>query len=658
MKRCSIAGLDTNGSSDRFSHLTTNTLPGAAKPIIHADGVILTDESGKSYLDLSATTLNMSLGHGFPGVVQATKQQMDKVWFIPTYFQNPAYFELCNLLVKNAPEGLSVINMRQCNGADAVETACKMALLHTRRNTLLSVRNGWHGGSLGTLPLSSRHAYHRISFLPSVHYSEKPNLESLIKLIEDHPSAAAVIVDPVGVSNGVFKPDSIQVNLKRIRQLCTQYKIMLIFDEVQTFGFMGENLFAATRFQVTPDIICIGKALGCGLPLSATICRDELRAVIMKKEGEYTYGGQPLACISAIQAIKAYKSLNDEIFCALACFKGAIDKLKGKFPMLSFHQIGFIAGVTRTSQVFMRGWVSRVYELSLEQGLLVRSNLCRSVLIKLPVVIKPHIIQNALEKFEKVLTVCEIELEVPSQLYLDAIKTGAKLTTLSRIKKKQPVPDQWLYVGALLALISPALSVEKIEANEQKLLCQQLENAGIPVAEIITNSGQPEYLYLPGVSMDFYMNDHCESDPGMVNGLILEHQRYVETAHDVGISIPDRWPGNAIVTGSSLVLIDFDLVYRDSSGTTTTLFAFEEVFSTFQCVSWVRGNAKLRQDIADRLCYAVLQRQGPLALSIWEKMIIFYSNPTKPFLPESLGHEDYMKGIEALNEGFAKNSGK
>ena len=323
--------------------------------------------------------------------------------------------------------------------------------------------------------------------------------------------------------------------------------------------------------------------------------------------------------------------------------------------MLSFHQIGFIAGVTRTSQVFLRGWVSRVYELSLEQGLLVRNNLCRSVLIKLPVVIKPHIIQNALEKFEKILTACEIELEVPSQLYLDAIKTGAKLTTLSRIKKKQPVPDQWQYVGALLALISPALSVEKIEANEQRLLCQQLENAGIPVAEIITNSGQPEYLYLPGVSMDFYMNDYCESDPGMVNGLILEHQRYVETAHNIGISIPDRWPGNAIVTGTSLVLIDFDLVYRDSSGTTTTLFAFEEVFSTFQCVSWIRGNAQLRQDIADRLCYAVLQRQGPLALSIWEKMIKFYSNPTKPCLPESLRHEDYMKGIEALNKGFAKH---
>ena len=83
MKKCSVAGLDTD-SSDKFTHLTTNTLPGAAKPIIHADGVVLTDVSGKSYLDLSATTLNTSLGHGFPSVVQATKQQMDKVWFVPT----------------------------------------------------------------------------------------------------------------------------------------------------------------------------------------------------------------------------------------------------------------------------------------------------------------------------------------------------------------------------------------------------------------------------------------------------------------------------------------------------------------------------------------------------------------------------------------------
>jgi acetylornithine/succinyldiaminopimelate/putrescine aminotransferase len=658
MSNPSTTGRNTEVSTDDLRQcLTTNTLPAAVHPIVHAEGVTLTDQNGKDYIDLSATTLNMSLGHGFPSVLKAAKHQMDKVCFIPTYFQNPAYFEACSLLIQHAPKGLSVVNMRQCNGADAVETACKMALLHTRRREILCIRNAWHGGSLGALTLSSRHTYHRISFFPSMCYSNEPTLKSLGELVEEHPRAAAVVIDPVGVSNGVFAPECIQSDLKHLRELCTQHGIMLIFDEIQTFGFMGATLFAATYFEVTPDIVCVGKALGCGFPLSATICRDELRAVIMKKEGEYTFGGQPLACTAAVQVINAYMSLSDEISHTLASFEGSVQKLKAKFPGLCFHQVGFMLGITRKDKTFTRGWVNRVYELSVEQGFLVQNNLHRSVIIKPPVIIKPDVLQNALESFGRILTICERELEVPSMLYVDAIKFEVKLTTLSRIKKKQPVPDQWQYVGALLALISPTLSVEKIEANDQKLLSQKLENAAIPVAEMVTTlEGQPEYLYIPGISMDFYMNDHCASDPGMVNGLVLEHQRYVEMAHDAGFSIPDRWPGNAIVNGTSLVLIDFDLIYLDSTGTTTTLFAFEEVFSTFQCVSWVRGNDHLQQNLADRLCYAVLQRQGPLTLSIWEHMIKFYSNPDKPFLPESLGHIDYIKGIEAISRGFAKHS--
>ena len=640
------------GKHPRF--LTTNTLPRAKHPIVLGKGVTVTDENGKKYIDLSSSTLNMAFGHCHPDIMQAVDKQLNKVWFVATYFQNPAFFELGELLVKHAPAGITAVNMRQCDGADTVETACKMALLHTRRKKLLCIRAAWHGETLGTLPLSSLHAYHRINLQAEIYYSDESTLASLAKLIEVNPDAAAVLLDPIGVSNGVFPPENLHANLQRIRTLCSNNGILLIFDEVQTFGgYMGDSLYAASHFGITPDIICIGKALGCGLPIGATLCRDELRAVVSKKEGEFTYGGQPLACTAAIQGIKSFLSITAEVSTNLATLEEAVKKLQVKFPMLSFRQIGFFVGITRKDAKYQLGWVARVYELSLEAGLLVRNNLGSSILLKPPIVMEPHIIQESLESFAGVLSAADRELEAPAQLYADLIKANAKLTSLTRIKKRPPVRSQWEYVGALLSHIGPTLSVIKIDAEKQAVISKNLRRIGVPAVNVFPSAdGTPEYAYQPGISMDFFMNDNNFSDPAMVNGLVLEHQRYVEMAHDAGLSIPDRWPGNAIVTGTSLGLIDFDLTYSDSTGSTTLLFTFEEVFSTFQCVAWVK-NPTLQQDLANRLCLAIIQRRGPLAQTVWGNMIKFYSNPSKLYLPESLSHVDYMKGIEAITEGFA-----
>ena len=635
-------------------YFTSNTVPIHSIRIEKGEKWTLIDETGNTYVDLSTSTLNLALGHREPHIQEAVQQQMDKVWFVPTYFQNQAYLELCKLLVSQAPPGICVVNARQCNGADCVDTAIKMALLHTRRSKILCLRGGWHGASLGTLPLASMYNYHRISFLPDVEYSEKPTVSSLLQLVKLSPRAAAVVLDPIGVSNGVFAPSLVKEDMQTLRKLCSENGITLIFDEVQSFGYMGEFLFASAMLDVVPDIICISKALGAGLPLSATLCKDEYRAVLVKKEAEYTCGGQPLPCVAAVQFIKTALSLKDQITKNLASLESLVKTLSLQCSYLTFQQAGFVVGITRRDGMYVKPWILRVYRLALEKGLIIRNNYC-NLLIKAPVITPPEVLEEAFTKLYQIFEVCEKELATPSQLYADLIKNGGELTTLTRVKKRPPVSDQWEYVGALLAQISTTLSVKKIDADEQVQLCRRLISHNIPAAEMRDVDGCPEYTYQPGTSMDFFMNDHCNSDPGLINGLVLEHQRYVEMAHDAGISIPDRWPGNAIVSHHSLTLIDFDLTYSDSTESTLTLFAFEEVFSTFQCVSWVRGNSALQQDLADRLCYAVFQRQGQLALTLWEKMIKFYSNPDKLFLPESLSHVDYMSGIDALNKGFKRS---
>lgn len=641
----------------KMNVLTTNTLPSFSSRIVQASGVMFTDESGKEYVDLSSSTLNLALGYRHSEVSQAVSEQLSKVWFVPSSFNNPVYFELAQLLVEAAPDGISAVNLRQCNGTDAVDFAIKLARCHTRRTKLLCGRDAWHGISQSILPLFSRNTYHRITEQSGVFYAEEKTLESMAKLIEDHPDAAAVILDPLGVAIGLYEPEKICEGLHCVRELCNKYGIIFIMDEIQTFGgYIGDNLFACCHYNVTPDIICIGKALGAGLPLSATLCRSDLKAVISKMEGRYTYGGQPLACAAAVQAIKTFMAIQDDVRKTLETFTKETLILTEAFSMLCIRQVGFFTKISRQNEDFIENWTKRVEELCVENGLLIRNNFGRNVLLKPSIVIPPHVIEVSFKKLSAILMKAEKELQQPSLFYSDLIRYGIHPTLLTRIKKKPPGPNNWDYVGALLAEISPTLSVKEINIKQQVRNVINLRQAGICAAEVVKSEEEyAEYTYIRGVSLEKYMVDHIDSDPALVNGLVLQHQQYVEMAHDAGLSIPDRWPGNAIVgaNGAGLTLIDFDITYEASDGDKTLLFAFEEIWSTFQCLSWVK-NCHFRQDLSDRLCYALVTRYRSKISIVWNGLVTFYGNPKKPYLPESLSPEDYVKSIDTMKKSFSR----
>ena len=610
----------------------------------------LTDEAGNKYLNLSSS---LALGHR-DEIKDAVQQKMEEFWFVPNHFQHRAYFDLCELLVKQAPPGICVVNARQCNGSDCVESAVKMAMLHTRRNKFLCLPTASHGSNFSTLPLCSLNKYNRrINFLPDVEYSDEPTISSLLQLVQRYPGAAAVVLDPTGVSNGVFTPSLIKEDIHRIRKFCTENGIVLIFDEVQSFGFMGESLFASTVLDVVPDIICISKALGNGFPIAATLCKDEYRDLLVRREADYTNGGQPLTCTAAIQSIKTALSLKEKIAKNLAGLKDLVKKLSLQFSYLDFQQAGFMVGIGRKDRVYDVPWALRAYSLALEHSLLIRLS-HHSILIKPSTITPFEVLEEAFSKLAQIFETCERELANPSQLYTELLNCNP--TLLTRIKKEPPVSGYLESMSTLLALISPTLSVQKNNTLGQVQFCKKLIDYGIPVVEIACVDGSLEYTYQSGVSMDVFINDHCSSDPGLVNGLVLKHQLYVEMAHDAGSSLPDRWPGNAIVNNRSIKLINFDTTYSDSTNSTSTLFAFEEVFSAFQCVSCVTGNPALQQDLADRLCYGIIQRQGQLAITVWENMIKAYNCPNKLTLPESLSHSEILKGIGALNKGFREIS--
>ena len=628
----------------RVDFFTTNCTPSLDHCIIYGDGLVITDDAGKQYFDLSSSTLNMALGHRYPAVTEAVWNQMNKIWFVSTNFQNPAVYELAKLLTDVAPEGISAVNLRLCNGADAVDNAIKMARLYTLRKKLLCSNRGWHGESLSTLPLSSCNNYHRINCQNDVLYSDEPSLESIIDLIKANPDAAAVLVDPIGTSIGLFNPSTIKQCLKQIRDLCTQNGIILIFDEIQTFGgYMGANLFASDYYGVVPDIICIGKALGAGIAQSATLCRNYLRGVVCKKESEYTYGGQPLGCVASIEAIKSFIAISKIVAENLVAYTEAIENLRCAFPMIEFRQIGFFVGIT-PKEGCIENWVKRVHSLGLDKGLLIRNNHCRCILLKPPVIITPEISKKSTEILKEVFsTACE-EIMRPSAYYEDLIKSGAIITTLTRIRKKSPamLTNEQKEVQTLLAEVKSTLSIKICSAEEEVQFVQLLRRHGIPALEIAVSSEEEhvEYLYQPGIQLDKFITN--ETDPSLVNGVILQHQRFVEMAHDADFSIGNLNPSNDIVTGVTcgLILFGFEFRYFDSNGDKEVLFAFEEVYSILQCLSVV-PSISLQEDLAKRLCYAVTVRHKSLAHQVWKAISKFYSSSLH-----------YMNTIEVLTRMF------
>ncbi|XP_031549004.1 uncharacterized protein LOC116286587 [Actinia tenebrosa] len=635
-----------------YHFLTTNLIPGTERRLVHGKGAVVTDDRGKPYIDLSSSTLNMSFGHQDPHITGAVKEQMDKVWFVASAFNNPAFIELSRLLVEVAPEGISSVNVRSCNGSDAVENAIKIARSHTRRKKLLCARHAWHGESISTLGLSSMHAYYRVGYLPDVFHAEEESLESLIELIKMHPDAAAVVLDPLGVASGMYDPTTLKQNLYDIRELCSKSGIVMVFDEIQTFGgYMGDSLFASGRYGVTPDIICIGKALGAGIPISAILCQGFLRGVLLAKEGELTYGGQPLGCVAAAAVINAFKAKRKHVSTNLAHFEEAARKLRSDFQNsdLRIRQNGFFLTVTRKDGKFAGNWMKVVSKKCLEQGLLVRKNQGKSILIKPPVIIPSDVIDECFDKFAAILKEVEIEFQKPSILYSELTENGEKPSLTTRIRNTPP-DNKCKYIEALLAEVNHSLSVRKADAGEQEVNVKLLRRAGIPAAEVYKSTdGSLEYIYQPGVPMDKFMASNPNDLP-VINGLVLLHQRYVEMAHDAGLSVPDRCPGNAIVSGVSIAaLMDFDLVYKTSDDDQDLLFAFEEVFSTFQCVAWIK-DASLQQDLSNRLCFAVMDRYGALVPHIWSGMTKYYSSPSRQ---ESLTRHDCMRAIEAMSRSFS-----
>lgn len=280
--------------------------------IVRAEGSYLYDAQGKKYIDLIGGISVCNIGHRHPAVVEAIKQQADEYLHVMVYgelIQSPQV-QYATLLAKYLPRNLDCVYFTN-SGTEATEGALKLARRQTGRTDVVCCNNSYHGSTLGALSVMGdeywRNAYRPL--LPGVGHDHY-NSDELIQAINEH--TACVIIETIQAEAGVLAPD--KEWLQRLRKQCTATGTLLIFDEIQCgFGRTG-SLWGFEHFDVVPDILLLGKALGGGMPMGAFISSHNIMQSFTANPvlGHITtFGGHPLCCAAGMAGMKTL--LNEQI---------------------------------------------------------------------------------------------------------------------------------------------------------------------------------------------------------------------------------------------------------------------------------------------------------------------------------------------------------
>ncbi|HEX4441783.1 MAG TPA: putrescine aminotransferase [Thermoanaerobaculia bacterium] len=273
------------------------------------EGSTFRDLSGRTYIDCLGGYGIYSAGIRHPKVVRAVADQLARMPLSSQELLDPLRGALAELLGEITPGDLQYsffIN----NGTDAVEGAIKLARLYTGKTNFISSLRGFHGKSCGSLSLLGKWEYREpfLPLLPGIQFVEFGDADAvedeLYKADQTGKGVAAVIMEPIqGEAGAIVPPDDFW---PRIRKACDEYGTLLIADEVQTGLGRTGKLFGVDHWDVVPDIMCLGKALGGGvMPLSAFISTPKIWGVLETNPFIHssTFGGNPLACAAGIAAI-------------------------------------------------------------------------------------------------------------------------------------------------------------------------------------------------------------------------------------------------------------------------------------------------------------------------------------------------------------------
>ncbi|MFW6348367.1 MAG: aspartate aminotransferase family protein [Cyclonatronaceae bacterium] len=265
--------------------------------ISHAEGACFYDTGGRRYLDFISGIAVSTLGHRHPAVIEALKAQLDKHLHVMVYgeFIQAPQARFAERLASQLPDSLSRIYFVN-SGTEANEGALKLAKKHTGRQEFVAFRNSYHGDTHGSLSVTGRDVYRDpyLPLLPDVHFYDF-NDDAVLAGITG--KTAAVIMEPIQGEGGIIPAQ--KAWLQAVRKRCDETGALLIFDEIQSgFGRTGK-LFAFEHYGVVPDILCMAKAMGGGMPIGGFAASDQIFEAFMYNpplNHVTTFGGHPMSC--------------------------------------------------------------------------------------------------------------------------------------------------------------------------------------------------------------------------------------------------------------------------------------------------------------------------------------------------------------------------
>jgi acetylornithine/N-succinyldiaminopimelate aminotransferase len=286
-------------------HVAQTSPAPLAIDIVKAKGSILRDADGKKYLDLIAGISVCNVGHRHPKVVKAIKKQVDDYMHLLVYGEmvETPQVQYAKWLSDHLPAPLSSVYFTN-SGAEATEGAMKLAKRFTNRTQIIAFNKSYHGSTQGALSVMGDE-YWRNAFrplLPNVLHLEYDSFESLQEITTQ---TACVIAETIQAERGVVTPSPQW--MKALREKCNETGTLLILDEIQTgFGRTGA-LWGFEQFNIVPDIVLMGKALGGGMPLGAFVASQKIMQVLTENPvlGHITtFGGHPVCCAAGLAAGK------------------------------------------------------------------------------------------------------------------------------------------------------------------------------------------------------------------------------------------------------------------------------------------------------------------------------------------------------------------
>jgi len=336
--------------------------------VVKAEGCWFWNADGKKYLDFSSQLVNMNIGHQHPKIIAALKEQADKVCYVTPNYASEPRARLAELIAKHTPGDL-VKTLFTLGGAEANDNAIKIARAFTGRQKLLARYRSYHGATYGAISLTGDprrppvepgipgvvHVFepycYRCSFGKSYPGCGLECAEHVreVMLYEGPQNIAAFFVEPVTGTNGVFVPP--KEYLPRIREICDEFGILLVADEVMTGWGRTGKWFGVDNWDVVPDMMTMAKGVTQGyVPLGAVVVNQKIADWLDENMlwCGLTYSGHPLACATGVATVQVYEEENliENAAKMGEIMKKRLEEIKFKHPSVGdVRSIGLFAAI-------------------------------------------------------------------------------------------------------------------------------------------------------------------------------------------------------------------------------------------------------------------------------------------------------------------------